>query len=565
MKYCYLTLLVTLSFLSCQPDTKPVGKSLDEGLLIKNGSVYLPDGRVEVTDILIKDSRIESIQPNMESGVESVIDAEGMFIMPGLIDAHAHFEGIGQSKANLNLLGVSTWAETLELVKQKVAETPEGEWIVGRGWHQDKWTDSPKNLVEGNPTHNELSAISPDNPVMLDHASGHGILVNQKAMELAGVTKNTESPDGGYIIRNEIGVPTGVFQENAEVLIKDVYNGKLNRRSDDQIFSDWKKMIGFAQEECLGFGITSFHDAGIQKQQVNWFKELAEKGELNVRLYSMLSDFSLKDFSKKELMDLKNLDSDFFTCQAIKAYIDGALGSRGAWLLEDYHDQPGYRGENVTEIKELAKTADLAHEIGFQLCIHAIGDRGNREVINVFEQEMGEDLADARWRIEHAQHLHPDEIARIGELNILASMQTVHCTSDSPFVAKRLGDQRAQEGAYAWQSLLANNVRIANGTDSPVESVNPFENIYAAVTRKRVGESEAFYGNQKLTRIQALNSYTIWNAYAAFQEDVKGSIEVGKLADIVILDTNLMTCSDEDILDTKVIKTIVGGELKWEK
>jgi len=500
----------------------------------------------------------------IKGGVETVIDANGQFIMPGLIDAHAHFEGIGQGKANLNLLGVSTWKETLSLVEERVKNTPDGEWIIGRGWHQDKWTDSPKQLVEGNPVHDELSAISPNHPVLLDHASGHGILVNQKAMELASISKTTQSPEGGHIIRNEVGIPTGVFQENAEVLIKDVYNGKLNRRSDEQIFSDWKDMINLAQEECLQYGITSFHDAGIQKQQAYWYKEMAEQGDLAVRIYSMLSDFSLDDFTKQELMDLKNLDSDFFQCRSIKAYMDGALGSRGAWLLQDYHDQPGYQGQNVTDLSDLANTAKLAHDLDFQLCIHAIGDKGNREVLNLFEQEMGTDLTDARWRIEHAQHLHPDDITRIGALNIIASMQTVHCTSDSPFVEKRLGQERAQEGAYVWQTLLGNNVRIANGTDSPVESVNPYENIYAAVTRKRIGESEAFYGDQKLTRQQALNSYTIWNAYAGFQEKDKGSIEVGKLADIVILDTNLMTCSDEEILDTKVLKTIVGGEVKWE-
>ncbi len=558
MKYLS-TLSLIFFLLSCNSGGKQTG------LLIDNGMVYLPDGSARVADILIVNDRIKKVAPQIDGQFEQVIHAEGQFIMPGLIDAHAHFEGIGESKANLNLLSVPSWKQTLQLVKEQVENTPEGEWIIGRGWHQDKWTDMPEKMVAGNPVHDELSAISPNHPIMLDHASGHGILVNKKAMELAGITKETIAPEGGFIIKDEQGIPTGVFQENAENLVKDVYRSKLNGRSDAEIHQDWKRKVELAEEECLQYGITSLHDAGIQKQQTIWYQEMVDAGDLDVRIYSMISDYALTDFTMEELEDLKELNSDFFQCRAIKAYMDGALGSRGAWLLEDYHDQPGYRGENVTAIDDLKSTATLAHKLGFQLCIHAIGDRGNREVIDVFEQEMGDELATSRWRIEHAQHLHPNEIDRIGALHILASMQTVHCTSDSPFVEKRLGQQRAEEGAYVWQSLLANDVRIANGTDSPVESVNPFENMYAAVTRKRKGESEAFYGDQKLTRQQALNSYTIWNAYAAFQEEIKGSVEEGKLADLVILDTNLLTCTDEEILDVKVLKTIVGGEVKYEQ
>jgi len=523
MEFCKilpLFLLVTLLY-SCD-------EKLNDAMLIDNGLVYLPDGTVAQKDILLVGDKISRIEDAIDAKGATVIKAEGKFVMPGLIDAHAHFEGIGASKANLNLLGTTSWKEVIDAVEDQVNNTPEGSWIVGRGWHQDKWTDSPLRTIEGNPTHDELSAISPNHPVMLDHASGHGILVNQKAMELAGIDATTKAPEGGYMIRDENGEAIGVFQENAEQLIKDVYWGELQKRTPEEEYSDWQKLIALAEEECLQFGITTLHDAGISKQSANRFKELAEKGNLNVRLYSMLSqDAATDSLSVEELQAFHAFENPFFTCKAIKAYMDGALGSRGAWLLEPYHDKPGYFGENVTPIEDLKRTAKIAHDNNFQLCIHAIGDRGNREVIDVFEQEMQNDLTDARWRIEHAQHLHPTDINRIGGLNIIASMQTVHCTSDSPFVEKRLGEDRAEQGAYVWQSLLQNDVRIANGTDSPVESVNPLANMYAAVTRKRVGENEAFYPAQSLSRKQALDSYTIWNAYAGLRKRRREVLKLG--------------------------------------
>ena len=240
------------------------------------------------------------------------------------------------------------------------------------------------------------------------------------------------------------------------------------------------------------------------------------------------------------------------------------MGSRGAWLIEDYSDMPGYRGENVTPIKNLKKTAEISKELGLQLCIHAIGDRGNREVISVFEEVMGNDLSESRWRIEHAQHLNPEDIERIASLDILASMQTVHCTSDAPYVVKRLGEKRAEEGAYVWQTLLKKNVHIANGTDAPIERINPFENLYAAITRKRMDTGLEFYPNQKLSRKKALEIYTQGNAYSAFEEGWKGKIKEGFVADIVILDRNLLACAEDEIPSTKVLFTIVDGKVKYK-
>lgn len=554
-------LVFSLLFISCGTSKQ----SAD--LAIINGTIYTSTGEAQQADIIIQNQTILDIGKGIAKKYESkqVIDANEQFVMPGLIDAHAHFQGIGKSLKNINLLGVPTWAECLEKVKAQVGKAEDGEWIIGRGWHQDKWTDSPSQTVEGNPTHHDLSAISPNNPVLLSHASGHGILVNAKAMELAGITAKTISPKGGVIIKDKNGQPIGVFQENAEGLVTKFYKESRKTLTEEQKLNEWLSHAKLAQEECLRYGITSLHDAGITLQEFEQYKSLAESNQLNVRLYAMMRDYALQQASEEDMKKVTSYKHPKFQCNAIKAFMDGALGSRGAWLIEEYADKPNYFGENITSIESLRKTAELAKKYEMQLCIHAIGDKGNREVLNVFERTLGFRLDTARWRIEHAQHLHPDEIQRIAQRKVIASMQTIHCTSDSPFVEKRLGQHRAEEGAYVWQSLLKANAKIANGTDAPIEQVNPFDNLYAAVTRKRVGEQNAFYPKQVMTRKQALDSYTIWNAYAAFQENEKGSLEVGKLADIVLLDTNLLTCPPKDILNTKVIHTIVGGKVVYSK
>ena len=533
-------------------------------LLLVNGNVY-QNGSFHSTDIAVRGESIVEIGHNLSEkfSAEKEIDATDAFILPGLIDAHAHLQGVGQTVKNLNFLKDTSWQQLLDKVEEKVATTDKGTWILGRGWHQEKWLDSPEIVVEGFPSHEQLSAISPDHPVLLSHASGHGILVNAKAMELAGVSAATESPQGGYIVKDKNGNPIGVFHENAEQLITSVHRRSQESMTEEEKMAEWNEVIALAQHQFAKNGITAVHDAGIPLQNAFLFQNLASNNELQIRLYSMLSQNGLAKATEEEIKQLRDFEHSHYSCGAVKAYVDGALGSRGAWLLEDYSDMPGYRGENVTPVEQLRETARRCKENGLQLAIHAIGDRGNREVLDIFEDVMADELATARWRIEHAQHLHPQEIERMGNLNVLASMQTVHCTSDAPYVEKRLGEHRAEEGAYVWQKLLEHNVHIANGTDAPVERVNPFENIYSAVTRKSAN-GEAFYPEQKLTRQQAIDSYTKWNAYAAFQEEAKGSIEVGKLADFTIVDRNLLTCDEEDIPETKVLYTIVGGEIVFE-
>ena len=567
-----IILALCLYIISSCNKNQNISPQQEYDLWIQRALVLLPNGSTEPMDILIKDGEILELVPNPDlkltensSHEAKVIDANGNFVMPGFIDAHAHFISLGKNKANLDFLSTTSWEEIVDMVKEKTAELPKGEWIVGRGWHQEKWPNLPSKMIEGFPVHEELSKISPDHPVMLTHASGHGLIANAKAMELANINSNSKSPEGGVILFDKDGQPTGVFQENAMDLISRVYAENQKQKTEEDLAKEWLNYLRLAEEECLSQGITTVHDASISFDDALKFKDLANKEKLNVRLYSMLSDHTLQNTPLQTLREHieSTRENRFFTNTAVKAFVDGALGSRGAWLIEDYSDLPGYRGENVTPFESLEKTAEIAKELDVQVCIHAIGDRGNREVIDVFEKVAGDEIGERRWRIEHAQHLNPTDIDRIADLNIIASMQTVHCTSDAPYAVKRLGEKRIEEGAYVWQTLLNKNVHIANGTDAPIERINPFENLYAAVTRKRLDNNEAFYPNQKMSRKKALEIYTQANAFAGFQEDWKGKIEKGYVADIVILDTNLLTCEERDIPNTKVLYTLVDGQIKY--
>ena len=568
----FLFVLILLN--SCSVQSVKFNSDLPEfDTWISGGTVLLPDGSAKPMEILIHNGNIVMVSEQTAEFLTTaatfnaeLIEADGNFVMPGLIDAHAHFIALGKNKANLDFLGTNSWNEILNMVEQKVSETPEGQWITGRGWHQEKWEKLPDNLVEGFPVHDALSRISPNHPVVLSHASGHGLIANAKAMELAGITAKTEIPEGGVMLLKTDGTLSGVFQENAMNLFDAAQEADRKKMTSAEKNEEWMNYLRLAEQEALSNGITTVHDAGIGWEDAQKFKQLSEDNKLNVRLYSMLSDATVQQTPKKQLQKHveETRNNRFFTNTAVKAYVDGALGSRGAWLLEDYSDLTGYRGENVTPIENLKKTAEISKELNIQVCIHAIGDRGNREVIEVFEEVMGDRLAQSRWRIEHAQHLHPEDIEKIAKNNILASMQTVHCTSDAPYVVKRLGEKRAEEGAYVWNTLLQKDVHIANGTDAPIERINPFENLYAAVTRKPSPDEEAFFPQQKMSRKKALEIYTQGNAYAAFQEDWKGKIQQGYVADIIILDKNLLTCEEEEIAETKVLYTLIDGKVKYK-
>ncbi len=541
-------------------------------LVLLNGNVVTlnPDQPVAQA-IAIKDDRILQVGSNAEIkklvGLTTrLVDLDGQFTMPGIIDAHAHFLGVGQARQRLDFSETQSWAEVVQLVAEAVKTTPKGQWILGRGWHQEKWPALPDVTAEGYPVHNTLSAFSPDHPVMLGHASGHGIMVNAKAMEMAGIRSATADPEGGRMVRLADGQPSGIFLENAGLLISNVYEQWFKNLKTADREAIWQRTVALASESCLRLGITSFHDAGSTFEDVAMYKKLAAFGQLKTRLYLMLLEPNyklLKNGQKNRLIDGYH---HFLTVRAVKQYMDGALGSRGAWLLEPYSDMPETRGLNVTALDSVRQLAGWAAENEFQVCTHAIGDRANREVLDIYEAVIDQDPKNSarRWRIEHAQHLQPQDIPRFGKLGVIASMQGIHCTSDGPWVAKRIGQERAENGAYVWRSLIDSGAHFANGTDAPVERLNPFENFYALITRQ-MKDGEAFYSGQCLTRDEALQAMTVWAAYAAFEENLKGKLQPGMLADITVLDRNLLTADAERIPATQVLKTFVGGRLLYEK
>ncbi len=544
-------------------------------LVLFNGNIFTADSlHPHAAAIAINGERILAVGSDEEikklAGTKTeMVDLHGAFAMPGFIEGHGHFSSLGRSLQNLNLLSTKSWQEITGLVAEKTKTAKAGDWIEGRGWHQEKWTDSPGPTVNGYPYHDMLSAVSPDNPVVLYHASGHGLIANEKAMQLAGISRETANPVGGRIVRDAKGNLTGVFEENAMDLIEKPFSVWKNRRSEAEQRAAFDKSVELASQECLAKGITSFQDAGSDFWEIGQYRRLAEAGRLNLRLWVMIAQPKMEDLPKLAEFPQIGLGNSHFTVRAVKAYFDGALGSYGAWLLAPYSDKPDSYGQNTTPVEQIAAIAAACKKYGLQCCVHAIGDRANREILNVYQSTLLPDLRSPtptqRWRIEHAQHLNPQDIPRFHQLGVVAAMQAIHCTSDAPFVVKRLGPDRARKGAYAWRSLLDSGAHLANGTDTPVEDVDPLPCLYAAVTRKRADTGLEFFPEQKMTREEALLSYTIWNAWAAFEEKDKGSLVKGKLADIVVLSKDLLHCAPEEILQAQILKTIVGGKTRFER
>ena len=492
-----------------------------------------------------------------------LLDLKGKTLTPGFIEGHGHIMGLGYNELNLDLMGVESMEAIADKVKDAASKLKPGEWIVGRGWHQDKWTKLPNRMVKGLPTHDLITKASPNNPVALAHASGHSVLVNAKAMEIIGVSgtssEKIQVPVGGEIFRDELGNPTGIFNETAEALVEKVIPA-ANADSD-------RKALELAIAACSRNGITGFHSAGESQRTIDLIKQFSDQNKLPVRMYLMLSG-SDSDLINRYLISGPIVDK-WVTIRAIKLYGDGALGSRGAWLLEDYSDAPGIRGQANMVMDSVLTIARRALRSGFQVCTHAIGDRANREVLDRYEKallEFPQQAAAARFRIEHAQHIHPDDIPRFGKLGVIPAMQAIHLSSDRPWAIDRLGKKRIEEGAYMWQRLLQTGAVVVNGSDVPVEPISPIASFYASVTRKTLKgfPENGFEADQKLTRLQALRSYTLDAAYGAFEEKFKGSIEVGKLADFTIFTQDLLNCAEEDILKTKVAMTIVGGQVVFE-
>ena len=559
-----LTLLSFAALLLC--NCSPAAPKAQ--LVLKNGQFFTADSLQPLASaVAIRDGRLvyvgtkEGVADWIDAQTE-VIDLQGKFAMPGLIEGHGHFSALGRSLRNLQLLHTSSWQEITAAAQQKAAQLPAGDWLEGRGWHQEKWTSSPGKTVNGYPYHDALSTVTPDHPVVLYHASGHALMANQKAMELAGVSVETPDPVGGRIVRDLSGRAIGVFEENAMELIERPFNAWKNQRSESEKQADHDTIVQYAVRQCLRYGITSFQDAGSTLWELQQYERLAKAGQLGMRLWAMRAQPNPSELLSNQEYPKLDVGNGFFTSRSVKAYFDGALGSYGAWLLAPYTDKPDSYGQNTTPIDTIAALAQRCKELGLQFCVHAIGDRGNRELLNVFEEKGCN--ASLRWRVEHAQHIDPVDQPRFRQLGVIASMQAIHCTSDAPFVVKRLGEQRAKEGAYAWRSLLDLQTRMTNGTDTPVEEVNPFACLYASVTRRHHVGGPAFFPEQAMTREEALYSYTLWNAYAAFEEQQKGSLKVGKMADIAVLDRNLLTCTADELPETKALMTVLAGKIVYQ-
>ena len=472
-------------------------------LVLRNGKIVTVDADNPVVQALAaRDGLIIAVGSNQDispyiGATTNVIDLDGALAIPGFIEGHAHFIGIGNAEMQLKLGIAKNWGDIVQDVKNAAEESESGVWIRGRGWHQEKWDEVPENSVEGVPTHHSLSEVSPDNPVVLRHASGHASFVNEKAMELSGIDADTDDPAGGTIVKDAEGNPTGMLRETAQRLV---------RAPRDWLESVERRKVELASRECLSKGITSFQDAGSSFATIDLLKTMAEEGDLDLRLWVMIGASNEELAVNLPHYKMINVGDQRLTVRAIKRGIDGALGSHGAWLLEPYADMPETSGLNTTSPEVISETAELAIRHGFQLCVHAIGDRGNRETLDIFESdfEANPDKTDLRWRIEHSQHLHPDDIPRFGELSVVASMQGIHCTSDGPWVVPRLGEKRAREGAYSWRTLLDTDAVVTNGTDAPVEDVDPIESFYATVTRRMKANGELFYPEQRMTREEAL-------------------------------------------------------------
>jgi predicted amidohydrolase YtcJ len=558
------SLIILIAFLGCSHQTPA-------DLIITNGKIYTVNEKQPVVEaVAVIGEKI--VYAGTVSGVEklkgektNIIDLEGRTMTPGFIEGHGHILGIGYNEMNLDLMNTSSYEEIVQRVKEAVAKAKPGQWIIGRGWHQDKWNVKPEKMIKGFPLHHQLSAVSPDNPVFLSHASGHAGFANANAMSLAGVNLlsregNVVVPAGGEIIRDENGNPTGLFNENAMNLIS-----KHIPRSTPE--SD-RRALDLAFDACVRNGITSFHDAGAAASAIDLFHAFQQEQKLRVRMYVMLSgeDSTLVQRWLKRGPEVDSANR--LTIRSIKLHCDGALGSRGAWLLEPYSDRKDFYGMATYSMDSVLAISRAALKSGFQVSSHAIGDRTNREILDRYEMAFKENpdaSGDHRFRIEHAQHLHPDDIPRFGQLGVIPAMQAIHMSSDRPWAIERLGEKRIKEGAYMWQSLLKSGARIVNGTDAPVEPINPIPCFYASVTRKTLkGEPAGGYEpEEKMTRDQALRSYTLDAAYGAFEEHIKGSIEPGKLADFTVLSKDIMTVEEDEILKTEIVMTISGGKVVY--
>jgi len=561
MKYLkllfFISLVWTLCLISC-------GRQKPADLVLRNGKIATVDETFSLHEaVAVQGGKIifvgnnEEVEPFIGSRTQ-IIDLKGKLVLPGLIDAHGHIHSLGKSLSELNITGTASFQQIIDKVAEKVRTVKSGEWIVGGRWDQNDW-DNKKF-----PVHDALSRVSPDNPVFLLRIDGNAGFANKKALELAGITKDTPDPFGGKIIRKKSGEPTGVLVNRAQEPII----ARIPEPTEEENKGRFLKAV----ESCLSVGLTGVHEAGIGPEHLKMYKELIDEDNLHMRIYAMLGkeeDTSLEGdlaayFRQHRIEEYGNY---MLSARSVKLFFDGALGSRGAAFFEPYSDDPGNNGLLRITTEYIYQVSKAALEAGMQVNTHCIGVRGNSLCLDAYERALKEaPKADHRFRIEHAQIMRLEEINRFVSLGVVPAMQPTHCTSDMYFVEDRVGQERAR-GAYAWRSFLDAGLKIPCGSDFPVESNNPMFGIYAAITRQDAkGWPEGgWYPEQRMTREEAIKGFTIWAAYGAFMEDVLGSIEVGKLADLTVLDKDILTVEPIEILTTKPVYTIVGGTIRYQR
>lgn len=528
-------------------------------LIVHNARIYtVDDARPVVEALAVRDGRVAFAGSRIEAEAlrgprTRMLDLGGRTVIPGMVDAHAHLLGLGESLRNVDLVGTTSYEDVVARVAERARQVPAGTWILGRGWDQNDWGSTAF------PTHEALSRAVPDHPVVLSRVDGHAILANAAAMRAAGVTAASRDPEGGRIERDAQGNPTGVFVDNAE--------GLVSRAMPAMSDAERRGAVVAAVEEMHRWGLTGIHDAGAGRATIDTYEALAKAGQLDLRLYVMIGDDSSAIAHYFRRGPQSGLYDGRLWIRAVKLYADGALGSRGAALLDPYADDPNNRGLLVSPPEHIRAVAEQGLRSGFQINTHAIGDRGNRVVLDAYAAALRTvPRADHRFRVEHAQVLHHDDIPRFAQLGVIPSMQAVHQTSDMYWAGNRLGVGRLL-GAYAWRSLLATGVPVPNGSDFPVERTNPLLSFSASVSRQDANGWPAggWYPAQRMTRDEALKSMTIWPAYAAFQERELGSLTPGKYADFVVLDRDIMTVGEREVPGTNVLATYIGGRAVYER
>jgi len=520
-------------------------------LLVYNATIYTVDSTFSVTDaIAVKDGKIIETGKtgDLQNKFEAIekIDANGKFIYPGFIDAHAHFVGYGLGLQTVDLVGTESWEDILHRLDDFAKNKNKGQWLIGRGWDQNDWP------VKDFPTNEKLNELYPDRPVFLRRVDGHAAIVNQKALDIAGVKAGDKLTGGEVEVKN--GKLTGILIDNAIGLVA----SKIPEPDAAQL----KEALLDAQKNCFAVGLTTVDDCGLDYKTVLFIDSIHKKGDLKMRIYAMLSDGRENyDF----IFQHGKIKTDRLNVRSFKVYADGALGSRGACLLQPYSDKPGWSGFLLSSQQHFDSVANILSQKDFQMCTHAIGDSGNRTMLMIYARYL-KGKNDSRWRIEHAQVINENDFKLFGENNIIPSVQPTHATSDMYWAADRLGKERVK-GAYAYKQLLEQNGWIPLGTDFPVEDISPFKTFYAAVVRRdaKGWPADGYQKENALTREEAMRGMTIWAAKANFEENEKGSLEKGKFADFVILDQDMMKAGEKDLLNTKVLKTFLSGEKVFEK